>query len=942
MEDEESARLSASGRGLVGREDALAAVRALLAGLVWPDTVRPSTLVISGEAGCGKTAVLTHALNGPHLAGGWQGALRVLRADGDDAEADLAYAALTQLLGDLPELLAELPEPHQRALLAVMSLSSLPRADQDGVHAALLRLLVLAARDRPVVLAVDDADRLDLASLRALLFLARRIRTSDRIGLLLAGRGQVRALPPDAALPAIVLEPLSRPDAQTLLDALASPPRGRLRLDILEGAEGNPAALLEMAAARSDRPTVFGPVGRGFLERLRALPPSTRRLSLHAAAADGQSWRVVVQAAGEGPAGADLALLRSEGLVTAAGPGVRFSHPLARSAAYTLGTASERRRAHLALAELDPDPVRSVWQRARASFLPDDALAAELADIGDRAEKSSDAGSATRAFERAAELSTDPGLQAVRYGRAVITANATGEPDWALAVHDAINALDAAPPALRAHAAFALTAALLLRGRQRAALRVLIDSGPAIADAADDGASALRAILASNIAEISGLPEAHLFWNEVKDFPAAAPGASHNPHLARRAAPALLTVMARTRRSPYAAGEALRDYLATASRDALRESDLLALGQMAHIAHDIRRSLELLGAAHASGAVISSCAISTGMLALDLVEHGEWDRADQLILDWSAQAQTLTLSFTAAELAATRALLRALRGDAEGATADLTRVRELVDLTENTAVDVRLRLAAGTLALLLGDRAHAFRALRGAFTADGSSRHPMLSHRLLTRLAASANSEQERNQALSVLERAREELGAPVPGHVRRLLHHAEAILGPDDEAEHHFRLALTDPAGEDWPLERAAARLNYGQWLRRRRRPIEARALLGAAHQSLQRLGAFGTTERVLGELQAAGATNTMAPVPATRAPAASGGATEALLATLTPQQRQIVHLAAKGLRNREIADRLSLSPRTVGSHLHAAYPKLGVSGRNQLATLLRPQGPV
>ena len=57
-----------------------------------------------------------------------------------------------------------------------------------------------------------------------------------------------------------------------------------------------------------------------------------------------------------------------------------------------------------------------------------------------------------------------------------------------------------------------------------------------------------------------------------------------------------------------------------------------------------------------------------------------------------------------------------------------------------------------------------------------------------------------------------------------------------------------------------------------------------------------------------------------------------------LTPQQREIVRLAGSGLTNREIAGRLFLSPRTVSSHLYRAYPKLGVSGRHQLRTVIAP----
>ncbi len=59
-----------------------------------------------------------------------------------------------------------------------------------------------------------------------------------------------------------------------------------------------------------------------------------------------------------------------------------------------------------------------------------------------------------------------------------------------------------------------------------------------------------------------------------------------------------------------------------------------------------------------------------------------------------------------------------------------------------------------------------------------------------------------------------------------------------------------------------------------------------------------------------------------------------------LTPQQRQIVRLASDGLTNREIGDRLFLSPRTVSSHLYRSYPKLGVVGRHQLHDVIARAG--
>ncbi|MFD0657387.1 helix-turn-helix transcriptional regulator [Thermocatellispora tengchongensis] len=193
---------------------------------------------------------------------------------------------------------------------------------------------------------------------------------------------------------------------------------------------------------------------------------------------------------------------------------------------------------------------------------------------------------------------------------------------------------------------------------------------------------------------------------------------------------------------------------------------------------------------------------------------------------------------------------------------------------------------------------------------------------MIADLAVAAHRTGRREEAARVVAAVRAALGPRPTARMTLLLHHADALTGGADEAEHHFRLATVNPAGEQWPLARALARLHYGQWLRRRRRPLDARPLLSAALETFARLGAGALAEEARVELRASGVATTPAPADP--------------LTELTAQQRQIVRLAARGLRNREIAERLMLSPRTVSSHLYNVYPKLGVSNRNQLRHLL------
>ncbi|RJL31466.1 LuxR family transcriptional regulator [Bailinhaonella thermotolerans] len=121
-------------------------------------------------------------------------------------------------------------------------------------------------------------------------------------------------------------------------------------------------------------------------------------------------------------------------------------------------------------------------------------------------------------------------------------------------------------------------------------------------------------------------------------------------------------------------------------------------------------------------------------------------------------------------------------------------------------------------------------------------------------------------------------------------------------------------------PFERARTELLYGQWLRRARRRADARVPLRSALGVFERLGAAPWAARAQAELRVTGG-----------APARPAAAE--LLGRLTPQELQVVRMAAEGASSREIAARLFLSPRTVEYHLYKAYPKLGVASRRELA---------
>jgi DNA-binding CsgD family transcriptional regulator len=155
---------------------------------------------------------------------------------------------------------------------------------------------------------------------------------------------------------------------------------------------------------------------------------------------------------------------------------------------------------------------------------------------------------------------------------------------------------------------------------------------------------------------------------------------------------------------------------------------------------------------------------------------------------------------------------------------------------------------------------------------------------------------------------------------------YARALLADDNSAERLFHAALDAP-GDRWPLYRARLELMYGIWLRRKRRVTDSRLPLRSARDAFDALGAVTWSERARQELRASGETST-------RRVAASWD-------QLSPQELQIVQMAADGLSNRDIGQKLFLSHRTVGSHLYRAFPKLGVTSRGQLHGALGPGSP-
>jgi DNA-binding NarL/FixJ family response regulator len=153
-------------------------------------------------------------------------------------------------------------------------------------------------------------------------------------------------------------------------------------------------------------------------------------------------------------------------------------------------------------------------------------------------------------------------------------------------------------------------------------------------------------------------------------------------------------------------------------------------------------------------------------------------------------------------------------------------------------------------------------------------------------------------------------------------LTYARLLLAEDKDAEALYLASLGEHLAS-WPFLRARLQLGYGGWLRRHRRVAESRPPLRAAVEVLDALGALPWAERAGQELRASGEV---------RRPRTADSRDQ-----LSPQELQIAQLAATGLSNREIGERLYLSHRTVGSHLYRIFPKLGITSRAELHTALK-----
>ncbi|MBB5788875.1 AAA family ATPase [Jiangella mangrovi] len=901
-------------------------------------------LVLRGEAGIGKTTLLDHAAA---MAGGF----RVLRAAGVESEAEIPFAGLQVLLAPVADGIADLPETHARALRAAFGTETAP-TDPLLAGAATLLLLSELAERAPLLVLLDDAHWFDRSSAAALLFAVRRLG-SDPVAAILTARDGDRPFPADG-VESVTLPRLDGDSAAQLLAA-----RWTLPLDVadrvLRESGGNPLAIVELAVGRpadaeaAPLPEPVAPLpATGRLEehfrgRLHALPEPTRWALLLAAADHRSELAVFTAAAGAlGVGVADLEPAEVRELIRVTSGRLEFRHPLVRAAAYQDVPLGRRLAAHRALAEVIDDGDRRAWHLAAAAAGADETAAAALDDAARRALTRGAPAAASQAWERAATLSADRPARARRLVEAARTAYDAGELDRAESLATtaaaAVAGLDGGAPgdpggdpggtaadavAARKKVAVERAGQAAEAGWVRAQVAYERESPTRAAELALEAAAPIVTLDPARATAV--LTEASWCARDAADPELLARCAQllarvpPGPAAEVRDALAAFTTLLGSGPTPSSA-RTMRALLQASHDGRITGSvERLTGGFVGILIGDDVTALATLAAQTAAlrdEGAIGWLPYANEVLALGHLVSGRFRDAEVTVSEALALAAELAQPVQLTVLTSIASWLAAVRGDTVLCELLTARVRD---------DDHGHRIAAA-----LASWALAVRDLAGAEPAaalerlEESGRGPAGRDVLVRALpdhidAAVRVGERERaRELLAELDTWSRRTESPVAS---ALALRCAAVLDDGPAARDRFEASLrVDGCG---PYDRARTRLAYGEWLRRHRSPSAARAQLTEARETFDRIGAHVWTPRAGAELDALG-------VRAPEQPPQPHGAVR-----LSPQELQVVRLAAQGQTNREIAAQLFLSPRTVGHHLYKAYPKLGVARRAELGRL-------
>lgn len=858
-----------------------------------------AALMIRGEAGIGKTALLDHAAE----SSGFQ----TLRCAGTEPEHDLAFAGLEQLLRPLRTLLERLPGPQGTALQSALGLGGEPLEDRLLLGLATLNLLAEATGEGPLLCLVDDLQWVDGPSAQALLFAARRLG-AEGVVMLFGVRNDPGSWFEAPGLAQLTLAPLSEADARVLMGNAREPSLGQsARRQLLHQARGNPLALLELPV--EDLAEAGAGVDGAFRARVAGLPAAARALLLLAAASESEEMRTWSELArlGHLPSTAQRAGVEA-GLIGNVDT-VVFRHPLARSAVYNASTHGEKAEAHRLLASGATDPLARALHLAAAASAPDEALAAELEDAASAATRRGAFASAAGALERSAELSTDP---TARVQRLIASAQAHLDAgDSHVASRLAEQALAGTQTAAERAALASVNGALELQlGTPATAYEVLLAGAHAVA--AEDPARALELqAQAMTPAFVAGWPERA--FGEAQAFLAGLP-ATGRPH-----EPFLRLFLSSTVAAEDGARDAARTGLAEALRGGAASEDFRLmvwaaiasayLGDLHSAGELARRAVSL---ARAAGSFNTLPIALLGSARFD-VNAGAFEGAEECAREGIELTRQLEQENLETCLSAILVRCLAARGQIDDC-------RELGEATLNRALahglaaaadDVRLGIAE--LELSLGHGA----AARDLIDAVSHPLFRLVATPMLVEATLLSGEREPGPETLDALAKLAEQ--AQDPRRLALIARTRALLAGSSEAAEPLFLDALSHQREHGQPFERARTELAYGESLRRAQRRTEARVQLRAALATFEGLNTPLWAERTRAELEATGITARK------RDPST--------LDTLTPQELRIAKLVAGGATNRDVANQLFLSPKTVEYHLRKVFLKLGVSSRVELA---------
>jgi DNA-binding CsgD family transcriptional regulator/tetratricopeptide (TPR) repeat protein len=877
---------------------------------------RGRALLLSGEAGIGKTACLRAAVSMARAAG-----RRVLRTGGHQAETDLAFAGLHRMLQPLLSLTDELPDVQRRGLLNVFGLDDGGAGDRFVVSLATRNLLRAASARCPLLITADDVQWLDAETQHVLAFVARRLDSDVVIVAASTPAGQPAAL--RDVLRGMRLERLSETAASDVLTRCAPGLDTAQRAWVTAQAAGNPLALIELS--RSPMPAdsaIGGPAAatvvlspilqRAFAGRLSELTRLSRDVVLISAVASQDSLPEILAAAacmsGQNVPPAVLETAQQLGLLSIDERRVHFTHPLVKAAVVQSESISRRQHAHRALGSvITLNSRRRAWHRAMSTACYDDSIADELEGTVAHSLRHGGVADAIAALKRAAQLSSRPADRARRLLQAAGHTAQLGEPAEAhhLLRHVSSTELSAwdrlrrqlLEEELDGMAGFSSGAVLQLcdaanraaaAGRPDLALDLVIAAGRRRGEAPIDREARTA------LTQVAGA-----LARSCDDARAVAGLALADPISHGRAVLSMLADIEDVAMDGDAAGA-----YALAARTVGNNALAARLSSRAE-AEFRRRGLRGRLARHLCAAVD---------LRLDL---GDWDGAAAALTELETSAAATASPHQHAAIQLGKAKIAALRGQTAVAL-------ELVSAAERPAgrpspnFRGRAQTVRGIAYLSAGRYQEAYETLRRTFDPADPSHHGHAEHGAVAYLAEAAVHTARQDDAREIIRRLQPVADVSGSPALSAQLAYAAASSAPDDVAESEFLAGLASEATSGpWP--RARLQLAYGRWLRRRQRVTQSRAPLQVSLALFRDLGAVSWAQEALNELAATGVPNDDRTVPDT---------------VLSVQEARIARLAADGLSNREISQQLCISPRTVGSHLYRIFPKLGISSRAQLAT--------